>query len=147
MVSILVIFFFTLFVSYDLSINEEINPLWAVLLMIVPIIICIISFFIIFNNKEIKIKNIDKKETKSSTIVAPLIFFTVSLMTVLSRSGVINFDDFKNLFFYVLFPILSSFMAFGATAGLMLFKYKHQLLAMEQQCYYNNNSYNNINQL
>ena len=75
MLCILVIFFFTLFMSYDLSINEEINPLWAALLMIVPIIISIISFFIIFNNKEIKIKNIDKKVTKSTTIVAPLIFF------------------------------------------------------------------------
>lgn len=147
MLSILVIFFFTLFVSYDLSINEEINPLWAALLMIVPIIISIISFFIIFNNKEIKIKNIDKKVTKSTTIVAPLIFFLVALMRVLSRSGVINFDDFKYFLFYILFPILSGFMAFGATAGLMLFKYKHQLLAMEQQYYYNNNSYNNINQL
>ena len=68
-------------------------------------------------------------------------------MSVLYRSGVINFDDFKYFLFYILFPILSGFMAFCATAGLMLFKYKHQLLAMEQQYYYNNNSYDNINQL
>lgn len=146
--SILVIFFFTLFISYDLSINEEINPLWAALLMIVPMIIGIISFFIIFNNKEIKLKNIDeKKAAKSTMIVATLIFFSVSLMRVLNRSGVINFDDFKYLFFYILCPILSGFIAFGATVGLMLFKYRQQLLAMEQQYYYNNNSYNNINQL
>ena len=111
--SILVIFFFTLFVSYDLSINDEINPSWAALLMIVPIIISNISFFIIFNNKEIKLKNIDeKKVAKSTTIVAPLIFFLVALMRVLSRSGVINFDDFKYFLFYILFPILSGFMAF-----------------------------------
>lgn len=148
MLSILVIFFFTLFISYDLSINEEINPLWAALLMIVPMIIGIISFFIIFNNKEIKLKNIDeKKVAKSTMIVATLTFFSVSLMRVLNRSGVINFDDFKYLFFYILCPILSSFMAYGATAGLMLFKYKQQLLALEQQYYYNYNSYNNINQL
>lgn len=148
MLCILVIFFFTLFISYDLSINEEINPLWAALLMIVPIIIGIISFFIVFNNKEIKLQNIDeKKVAKSTMIVAPLIFFALSLMRVLNRSDVINFDNFKYLFFYILFPILSGFMAFGATAGLMLFKYKQQLLAMEQQYYYNNNNYYNINQL
>lgn len=57
---ILVTFF--LLSSYDLSINEQINPLWALLLYMVPIIIGIISFFIIFNNKEIKIKNIDQKK-------------------------------------------------------------------------------------
>lgn len=132
---------------YDMSINEEINSLWAALLMIVPIIIGIISFFIIFNNKEIKLQNIDeKKAAKSTMIVAILIFFSISLMRVLNRSGVINFDDFKYLFFYILFPIISGFMAFVATAGLMLFKYRQQLLAMEQQYYYNNN-YNNINQL
>lgn len=148
MLSILVICFFTLFISYDLSINEEINPLWAALLMIIPIIIGIISFFIIFNNKEIKLKNIDeKKVAKSTMIVTPLMIFSLALMRVLSRSGVINFDDFKYLFFYILFPILSGFIAFAATAGLMLFKYRQLLLAMEQQYYYNNNSYNNINQL
>lgn len=147
MLSILVICFFTLFMSYDLSINEEINPLWAALLMIIPTIIGIISFFIIFNNKEIKLKNIDeKKAAKSTMIVAPLIIFSVSLMRVLSRNGVINFDDFKYLFFYILFPILSGFIAFAATVGITLFKYRQQLLAMEQQYYYNNNSYNN-NQL
>lgn len=146
--SILVILFFTLFMSYDLSINEGINPLWAALLMIIPIIIGIISFFIIFNNKEIKLQNIDeKKVAKSTMIVTPLIIFSLALMRVLSRSGVINFNDFKYLFFYILFPILSGFIAFGATAGIMLFKYRQQLLAMEQQYYYNNNSYNNINQL
>ncbi len=148
MLCILVICFFTLFMSYDLSINEEINPLWAALLMIIPMIIGIISFFIIFNNKEIKLKNIDeKKVAKSTMIVAPLIFFSLALMRVLNRNGVINFDDFKYLFFYILFPILSGFIAFGATAGITLFKYRQQLLAMEQQYYYNNNSYNNINQL
>lgn len=148
MLSILVILFFTLFMSYDLSINEEINPLWAALLMIIPTIIGIISFFIIFNNKEIKLKNIDeKKVAKSIMIVTPLIIFPVSLMRVLSRNGVINFDDFKYLFFYILFPILSGFIAFAATVGITLFKYRQQLLAMEQQYYYNNNSYNNINQL
>lgn len=148
MLCILVICFFTLLMSYDLSINEEINPLWAALLMIIPMIISIISFFIIFNNKEIKLKNIDeKKVAKSTNIFAPLIFFSLSLMRVLSKSGVINFNDFKYLFFYILFPILTGFIAFGATAGLMLFKYRQQLLAMEQQYYYNNTSYNNINQL
>lgn len=148
MLSILVILFFTLFMSYDLSINEEINPLWAALLMIIPMIIGIISFFIIFNNKEIKLKNIDEnKVAKSTMIVTPLMIFSVSLMRVLSRNGVINFDDFKYLFFYILFPILSGFIAFAATAGITLFKYRQQLLAMEQQYYYNNNSYNNINQL
>lgn len=147
MLCIVVILFFTLFMSYDLSINEEINPLWAALLMIVPMIIGIISFFIIFNNIEIKLQIIDeKKAAKSTMIVATLIFFSVSLMAVLNRSGVINFDDFKYFLFYILFPILSGFMAFGATAGLMLFKYRQQLLVMEQQYYYNNNSYNN-NQL
>lgn len=80
-------------------------------------------------------------------IVATLTFFSVTLMRVLSRSGVINFDDFKNVFFYILFPILSGFIAFAATVGITLFKYRQQLLAMEQQYYYNNNSYNNINQL
>lgn len=148
MLSILVILFFTLFMSYDLSINEGINPLWAALLMIIPTIIGIISFFIIFNNKEIKLKNIDeKKVAKSTMIVTPLMIFSVSLMRVLSRNGVINFDDFKYLFFYILFPILSGFIAFAATVGIMLFKYRQQLLAMEQQYYYNNNNYNYINQL
>lgn len=148
MLCILVILFFTLFMSYDLSINEEINPLWAALLMIVPMIIGIISFFIIFNNKEIKLKNIDeKKAAKSTMIVTPLIIFSLALMRVLSRNGVINFDDFKYLFFYILFPILSGFIAFAATVGIMLFKYRQQLLAMEQQYYYNSNSYNNIDQL
>lgn len=148
MLCVLVICFFTLFMSYDLSINEEINPLWAALLMIVPMIIGIISFFIIFNNKEIKFKSIDEKKTaKSTIIVTPLIIFSLPIMRILSRSGVINFNDFKYLFFYILFPILSGFIAFGATAGLMLFKYRQQLLAMEQQYYYNNNNYNNINQL
>lgn len=148
MLCILVICFFTLFMSYDLSINEEINPLWAALLMIIPMIIGIISFFIIFNNKEIKLKNIDeKKVAKSTMIVTPLIIFSLPLMRILSRSGVINFNDFKYLFFYILFPILSGFIAFAATEGLMLFKYRQQLLAMEQQYYYNNNNYNNINQL
>lgn len=148
MLCILVILFFTLFMSYDLSINEEINPLWAALLMIIPMIIGIISFFIIFNNKEIKLENIDeKKVAKSTKIVAPLMIFSLPIMRILSRSGVINFDDFKYLFFYILFPILSGFIAFAATVGIMLFKYRQQLLAMEQQYYYNNNSYNNINQL
>lgn len=148
MLCIVVILFFTLFMSYDLSINEEINPLWAALLMIIPMIIGIISFFMIFNNKEIKLQIIDeKKAAKSTMIVATLIFFSVSLMTVLSRSGVINFNDFKYLFFYILFPILSGFLANGATVGITLFKYRQQLRAMEQQYYYNNNSYNNINQL
>lgn len=148
MLSILVILFFTLFMSYDLSINEEINPLWAALLMIIPMIIGIISFFVIINNKEIKLENIDeKKVAKSTMIVTPLMIFSVSLMRVLSRNGVINFDDFKYLFFYILFPILSGFIAFAATVGITLFKYRQQLLAMEQQYYYNNNSYNNINQL
>lgn len=148
MLSILVICFFTLFMSYDLSINEEINPLWAALLMIIPMIIGIISFFIIFNNKEIKLENIDEKKVAKSTMtVAPLIFFSLPIMRILSRNGVINFDDFKYLFFYILCPILSGFIAFGATVGITLFKYRQQLLAMEQQYYYNNNNYNNINQL
>lgn len=120
----------------------------AALLMIIPMIIGIISFFIIFNNKEIKLKSVDEKKTaKSTMIVATLTFFSVTLMRVLSRSGVINFDDFKYLFFYILFPILSGFIAFAATAGLMLFKYRQQLRAMEKQYYYNNNNYNIINQL
>lgn len=148
MLSILVICFFTLFMSYDLSINVEINPLWAALLMIIPMIIGIISFFIIFNKKEIKLENIDeKKVAKSTMIVAPLMIFSLPIMRILSRSGVINFNDFKYLFFYILFPILSGFIAFAATVGITLFKYRQQLLAMEQQYYYNNNSYNNINQL
>lgn len=148
MLCILVILFFTLFMSYDLSINEEINPLWAALLMIIPMIIGIISFFIVFNNKEIKLQNIDEKKVAKSTMtVAPLIFFSLPIMRILSRSGVINFNDFKYLFFYILFPILSGFIAFAATVGITLFKYRQQLRAMEQQYYYNNNSYNNINQL
>lgn len=145
---ILVTFFFLLLSSYDLSINEQINPLWALLLYMVPIIIGIISFFIIFNNKEIKIKNIDQKKVAESTmIVGTVTFFGITLMRLLNRTGVINIDDFKNVFVYILCPILSGFIAFGATAGLMLFKYRQQLLAMEQQYYYNNNNYNNINQL
>lgn len=148
MLCILVILFFTLFMSYDLSINEEINPLWAALLMIIPMIIGIISFFIVFNNKEIKLQNIDEKKVAKSTMtVAPLIFFSLPIMRILSRSGVINFNDFKYLFFYILFPILSGFIAFAATVGITLFKYRQQLRAMEQQYYYNNNNYNNINQL
>lgn len=105
-------------------------------------------FFIIFNNKEIKLQNIDeKKVAKSTMIVTPLIIFSLPIMRILSRSGVINFNDFKYLFFYILFPILSGFIAFAATAGITLFKYRQQLRAMEQQYYYNNNNYNNINQL
>lgn len=145
---ILVTFFFLLLSSYDLSINEQINPLWALLLYIVPIIIGIISFFIIFNNKEIKIKNIDQKKVAESTmIVGTVTFFGITLMRLLNRTGVINIDAFKNVFFYILCPILSGFLANGATVGITLFKYRQQLLAMEQQYYYNNNNYNNINQL
>lgn len=112
---ILVTFFFLLS-SYDLSINEQINPLWALLLYMVPIIIGIISFFIIFNNKEINIKNIDQKKVAESTmIVGTVTFFGITLMRLLNRTGVINIDEFKNVFFYILCPILSGFLANGAT--------------------------------
>lgn len=147
LLSILVIFFFALFSSYDLSINQERSPLWVGLLMIVPIIIGITSFFIIFNNKDIKLKNIDQKKVANSTMIgSALALFAVMSLRLLNRSGVIDLNDFKDLFFYIIFPILSGFLAYGATVGIMLFKYRQQLLAMEQQYYYNNNSYNNINQ-
>lgn len=147
LLSILVIFFFALFSSYDLSINEESSPLWVGLLMIVPIIIGITSFFIIFNNKEIKLKNIDQKKVANSTMIGgALTLFGVMALRLLNSSGVIDLNYFKDLFFYIVFPILSGFLAYGATGGIMLFTYRQQLLAMEQQYYYNNYSYNNINQ-
>lgn len=146
LLSILVIFFLALFSSYDLSINQERSPLWVGLLMIVPIIIGITSFFIIFNNKDIKLENIDQKKVANSTMIgSALALFAVMSLRLLNRSGVIDLNDFKDLFFYIIFPILSGFLAYGATVGIMLFKYRQQLLAMEQQYYYNN-SYNNINQ-
>lgn len=116
--------------------------------MIVPIIIGITSFFIIFNNKDIKLRNIDQKKVANSTMIGgALTLFAVMSLRLLNNFGVIDLNDFKDLFFYIIFPILSGFLAYAATVGITLFKYRQQLLAMEQKYYYNNNNYNNINQL
>lgn len=142
---IMLILFFTVFPSCDLSINEDINPLWMTLVLIISVTLGICLYFIMFKVKQHKQSNV-AMSNKSRAIITIASASGVALGTWLGRSGLIE-GGIKYLFYFGLIPLLIITLSFVIINYLMLFKYRQQLLAMEQQYYYNNNSYNNINQL
>lgn len=140
---IMFIVFLIVFPSCDLSINEDINPLWMTLVLVISVTNGICLYFIMFNIQQHKQANV-VMSNKSRAIIAIASASGVALGTWLGRSGLIK-GGIKYFFYFGLIPLLIIILSFVIINYLMLFIYRQQLLAMEQQYYYNN-SYNYINQ-
>ena len=138
------ILFFTVSLSFDLSIYEDINPLWMALALVISVAIGICLYFIMFNVQQHKRANV-VMSNKSRAIIAIAFGSTTAFAIWSIRSGVSEGEN-KYLIYFGLIPLLIITISFVIIHYLMLFKYRQQLLAMEQQYYYNNNNYNNINQ-
>lgn len=141
----MLISFLIVFTSYDLSINEDINPLWMTLVLEISVTVGICLYFIMFKIQQHKQANV-VMSNKSRAIIAIASASGAALGTWLGRSGLIQ-GGIKHLFYFGLIPLLIITLSFVIINYLMFFKYRQQLLAMEQQYYNNYNNYNNINQL
>lgn len=140
LMGIMLILFFTVSISYDLSIYEDINPLWMTLALVISVTIGLCLYFIVFKHKHANVV----MSNKSRAIIAIASGSAAGFAIWSRRSGLIE-GGIKHLFYFGLIPLLIITFSVVIIHYLMLFQYRQQLLAMEQQYYYNNNSYN-INQ-